>query len=284
VSDLKKLTLGQRLFVALQYILPHHLLSAIMRGITRISWKPFKNKFIKQFIKLYQVDMDLAIKTKATDFNHFNDFFTRELKPESRPLDKTKNTILSPVDGAVSEFGKIESSTLMQAKGIQYSLSDLLDGNQQQIEKFKEGYFLTIYLSPKDYHRIHMPIAGKLSALNFIKGRLFSVNTTTTRLVPRLFARNERLLNLFDTEAGNMALIMVGAIFVSSMQTVYNGVANQKNSQINTEVSLNAGQEMGRFNMGSTVILLFEKDKITWSEMLEIGKTVKMGEKIGVLK
>ena len=284
MSDLKKLTLGQRLFVALQYILPHHLLSAIMRGITRISWKPFKNKFIKQFIKLYQVDMDLAIKTKATDFNHFNDFFTRKLKPESRPLDKTKNTILSPVDGAVSEFGKIESSTLMQAKGIQYSLSDLLDGNQQQIEKFKEGYFLTIYLSPKDYHRIHMPIAGKLSALNFIKGRLFSVNTTTTRLVPRLFARNERLLNLFDTEAGNMALIMVGAIFVSSMQTVYNGVANQKNSQINTEVSLNAGQEMGRFNMGSTVILLFEKDKITWSEMLEIGKTVKMGEKIGVLK
>ncbi len=268
--------------MGLQYILPHHFLSLLMRGITRIHWAPFKNAFIGRFIRLYKVDMNLAIKSKATDFSCFNDFFTRALKPEVRPLATEKNALLSPVDGAISEFGLIKQGRLIQAKGIDYSLTELLGDNDALSERFQEGQFITIYLSPKDYHRIHMPITGQLKGLDFIKGRLFSVNTTTSRLVPRLFARNERLVNLFGTRAGDMALIMVGAIFVSSMQTVYNGVANAKNSQTFDKVSLNAGAEMGRFNMGSTVILLFEKDKIQWSNRLKVAKTLKMGESIGI--
>ena len=279
---IEQLTLKQRLFVAFQYLLPHHFLSKIIQGITRIQWQPFKNRFINKFIQAYQVDMSIATREDPKSYDSFNDFFTRQLKPAARPISDVENAIVSPVDGMISEFGEIKNKQLIQAKGIEYSLQDLVHNNQDLIHRFENGFFLTIYLSPKDYHRIHMPITGTLEYLNFIKGRLFSVNTTTTRLVPRLFARNERLLNHFNTKAGGMSLIMVGAIFVSSIETVFNGIATKKSSQSYPAVTFQTGEEVGRFNMGSTVILLFEKDKIQWHKDLSVGKTVKMGEQIGI--
>ena len=223
-------------------------------------------------------------------FKSFNDFFTRELKAGARPLTTEKNAIASPADGVVSQAGKIESGDIFQAKGKSFTVTDLLGGDSQWAEKFNDGEFSTIYLSPKDYHRLHMPITGTLREMVHVPGRLFSVNGATTEAVNGLFAKNERVIAIFDTEIGQVALILVGAIFVSSIETVWHGVVtpptiktvrtwNYEDDAPHFEI----GAEMGRFNMGSTIIILFEKDKMNWDTDFTAGKAVKVGEKIGLI-
>ncbi len=275
-----------KLFVAVQYLLPHHLLSALMHVITRIQWAPFKNYIIRRVIDIYKVDMQDAIESRGESYASFNDFFTRQLKAEARPIDSSDG-ICSPVDGTFSQLGEINNGRIFQAKKHDYSLLELIGGDQRLANEFTNGSFATIYLSPRDYHRIHMPQSGTLRSMTHVPGRLFSVNRETTSQVPRLFARNERLVCIFDGDKGPFAVIFVGAIFVSSMQTVWSGIVTPRREQptvshyqLPDEVSLNKGDEAGRFNMGSTVILLYPENSIAWNENIVPGSAIKMGENI----
>ncbi|MEJ1298584.1 MAG: archaetidylserine decarboxylase [Candidatus Sedimenticola sp. (ex Thyasira tokunagai)] len=278
-----------RLFALLLYLLPHHLLSQGMHWLTRCRWEPLKDQMIRGAIRLYKVDMSQAAEPDPTRYSSFNDFFTRRLRDDARPAAVEEEAILCPVDGAVSQAGKIVDGRIFQAKGHNFSLYELLGGDEEWTEKFAEGSYTTLYLSPRDYHRIHMPLSGMLKKMLHVPGRLFSVSPSTTRTVPRLFSRNERLVNLFDTEIGPMAVIMVGAIFVSSMDTVWAGTVTPLSQRVTRWNYTNApiepaflekGEEMGRFNMGSTVILLFGREAIEWQEQLKPGTEVCMGEKI----
>ncbi|MCG7957605.1 MAG: archaetidylserine decarboxylase, partial [Candidatus Thiodiazotropha taylori] len=221
-------------FVALQYLLPHHFLSALMHKLTRIELKPVKDMIIRSIIDWYNVNMQEAMESDPTRYRSFNDFFTRALRPDARPVTQQPHEIASPADGTLSQAGDIESGYLFQAKGHDYALFELLGGDQEMTNLFDEGHFATIYLSPRDYHRLHMPLAGKLRKMVHVPGRLFSVNETTCRKVPRLFARNERVISLFDTEAGPMAMILVGAIFVSSIETVWAGTVTPANQRVSS--------------------------------------------------
>ncbi len=272
-------------------LLPHQLLSRLVRTVTRwrIVW--LKTALIKLFIRHFRVNMDDAEAPRAEDYIDFNHFFTRALKPFSRPFPNDLRAISSPVDGCVSQAGDIAEQRLIQAKGRDYSLTALLGGNGEQLAQFRNGKFATLYLSPRDYHRIHMPCDGKLLETTYIPGRLFSVAPHTTRAIPGLFTRNERLVCLFETPVGPMALILVGAIFVSCMETVWSGVVNpqmamsmQRTSfeQPGTEaVELLRGDELGRFNMGSTVIILYAPGMIEWVDSLQAGQSLQMGQVIG---
>ncbi len=280
------------LFALLLYLLPHHLLSQVMYWITRCEWGPLKNLLIQQAIKWYDIDMELAAKPDPSAYRSFNDFFTRALRPDARPLAPEKNAVLCPVDGAVSQAGNIVGGRIIQAKGRDFTLEELVGGDSQLTQAFKEGSFATIYLSPRDYHRIHMPLSGRLTKMIHVPGRLFSVSPSTTRTVPRLFSRNERVINVFETDAGPMAVIMVGAIFVASMDTVWAGTVTPRSRCVQhwsyggeapSPVELERGAEMGRFNMGSTVILLFGKDAVKWSDSLLPDGRVQMGRQIGVI-
>ena len=271
-----------------QYVLPHHALSGVMSKLTHSENNTFKNLFIKQVIKFYGVNMAEALEQDIDNFKSFNDFFTRELKPGARPLATEPHAVACPADGVVSQAGNITDGNIFQAKGKSFTAIDLLGGSAERAEPFNNGVFTTIYLSPKDYHRLHMPVTGTLREMVHIPGRLFSVNTATTNSVHRLFARNERVCCLFDTEAGPMALVLVGAIFVSSIETVWHGVVTppsvtsvQSWSYPNNAPVLKMGEEMGRFNMGSTIIVLFGKDKVQWDSELKADKAVKLGEMIG---
>ncbi|MFZ2170455.1 MAG: archaetidylserine decarboxylase [Methylococcaceae bacterium] len=271
-----------------QYILPHHALSSMMSKLTHCENTAWKNLFIKQIIKHYGVNMDEALEQDINAYKSFNDFFTRELKPGVRPLSTERNAIVCPADGAVSQAGNITDGKIFQAKGKSFTAIDLLGGDAARAEPFNNGVFSTIYLSPKDYHRLHMPLTGTLREMVHVPGRLFSVNTRTTNSVPGLFARNERVCCMFDTEAGPMALILVGAIFVSSVETVWHGVvtppsvSSVKSWQYQDNApTLKIGEEMGRFNMGSTIIVLFGKDKAKWDAEFKADKTVNLGELIG---
>lgn len=279
------------LFVGLQYLLPHHLLSAVMYRITRSEVRWFKNLLIRKVIRLYGVDMDEAMEPNPTAYASFNHFFTRALLPNARPLDPNPDAILCPADGALSQAGPIENGRIFQAKGHDYSLLELLGGDREWSERFAGGSYATIYLSPRDYHRVHMPVTGALKRMLHVPGRLFSVNPVTTRLVPCLFARNERVVSLFETEQGPVAVILVGAIFVSSMDTVWAGsITPGRRDRVRSwdyegeqAVELDRGAEMGRFNMGSTVVLLFGKDRAGWSGDLAPGGHLRMGQRIGTL-
>jgi len=259
-----------------------------MSKLTHCENKAWKNLFIKQIIKHYGVNMNEALEQDINAFKSFNDFFTRELKPGTRPLTEEHNAIACPADGAVSQAGHITDGKIIQAKGKSFTATDLLGGDAERAEPFNNGVFTTIYLSPKDYHRLHMPLTGTLREMVHIPGRLFSVNTATTNSVPGLFARNERVAALFDTDAGPMALVLVGAIFVSSIETVWHGVVTPpsitsvRNWQYQEKAPvLKIGEEMGRFNMGSTIIVLFGKDKAEWASNFTANQVVKLGEKIG---
>lgn len=278
-----------RIFALIQLFLPHHFLSGIMYKITRIEILWFKNLIIKKIIDIYDVDMSQAQNEKAEDFKSFNDFFTRPLKATARPIAEGAHSIISPVDGTVSETGKINNDQIFQAKGKTYSLETLLGGSPERAEFYRNGYFATLYLSPRDYHRIHMPLSGRLREMVHVPGRLFSVSPSTTRSVAGLFARNERVIAGFSTDAGAMAMILVGAIFVSSMETVWAGTITpprgkhlrQWSYDTQDPICLERAEEMGRFNMGSTVILLFPESRIEWEQDLVAGKKVQFGEKIG---
>ena len=274
-------------FILMQYILPQHLLSALMHKIARCKASWFKNFLTTQFIKLFNVNMSEAAEPDPEQYEHFNAFFTRHLKNDARPLDDVENNLASPVDGTVSQLGQITNSQVFQAKGKHFNLAALL-GSDTMTADFEDGSFNTIYLSPKDYHRIHFPTDGKLKKMVHIPGDLFSVNQTTVEAVDELFARNERVVAFFDTPAGPMAMVMVGAIFVSSIETVWHGeVTPPRHNQVrrwtyeDSALSFNKHDEMAFFNMGSTVILLYGKDAVSWEDELTAGQTVRRGQPIG---
>jgi phosphatidylserine decarboxylase len=278
----------EKLFVLLQYPLPQHGLSRLMGRLTHCRNPLFKNFFIRSIIKAYGVNMDEAAHSDIGSYPCFNDFFTRELKPGVRPIATTPGTLVSPADGYMSQFGPVDQGRLIQAKGRDYALVDLLGGDPARATAFEGGSFATIYLSPKDYHRLHMPLAGRLREMLHIPGQLFSVNNATAEGVPNLFARNERVVALFDTEAGPMALILVGAIFVASIETVWQGEITpptatgiQYWTYPEGSIELARGAEMGRFNMGSTIIVLFGPAAVEWQSGLAPGGVMRMGEVMG---
>jgi phosphatidylserine decarboxylase len=282
------MSLFEKLFVLSQYPLPHHPLSRLMGRLTHCRNPAFKNFFIRSITKAYNVNLDEAQEPDIDAYGCFNEFFTRPLKPGARPLTNVPGAIACPADGFVSQVGDIREGQILQAKGMDYSVETLLGGNAQRAAPFLGGEFATIYLSPRDYHRLHMPLAGTLREMIHVPGRLFSVNDSTARGVPNLFARNERVVAIFETEAGPMALILVGAIFVASIETAWHGVVTPPSSnQVQTwhyddqSIKLARGEEMGRFNMGSTIIVLFGKDAIHWSETLIPGSVTRMGAAIG---
>ncbi len=283
------------LFVWLQYILPHHALSRLVRYLTQIEVKWVKNGFIRLFIKLFDIDMQIAQKSNPTEYKNFNQFFTRPLKDGARPIDMDESALVSPVDAMVSQFGKLDGENfLIQAKGHYYSVDSLLGGDASKwAETFRGGEFATLYLSPRDYHRIHMPLEGCLLETIYVPGRLFSVNKVTTQKVPSLFARNERLVTIFETDVGPMALIMVGALCVSGIETVWDGliprpplstIEHKTYNGCKNVPSFKKGTEIGRFNMGSTVILLFCPGKIAWGKSIGIDVKIKMGQLLASIK
>ena len=250
----------------------------------------WKTTLIKLFIRHFKVDMDDAEAPAAEDYTDFNHFFTRALKATARTYPDDPRLITSPVDGCVSQAGLITAERLLQAKGRDYSLLSLLGGNTEQLALFRNGNFATLYLSPRDYHRIHMPCHGRLLETTYVPGRLFSVAPHTTRAIPGLFTRNERLVCLFETPVGPMAMILVGAIFVSCTETVWSGVVNpEMGMSLQTKtfepsgnhlVELQRGEEMGRFNMGSTVILLYGPNTVSWVDSLQAGQPLRLGQTI----
>jgi phosphatidylserine decarboxylase len=276
-----------RLFVWFQYILPQHALSRLILAATRVRAAWFKNAVIGGFLKLYSVDMSDAVEPDPYRYSSFNQFFTRALRPGARPIAPQPDAIACPVDGRVSEAGAIERDLLLQAKGRHYRLAELLAG-QSWAERFEGGSFATIYLAPFNYHRVHMPLRGDLEQTVYVPGRLFSVNSVTAQHVPRLFARNERVLTLFDTEFGQFALVLVGALNVGSMATVWAGdITPAARREITTiqgpRLLLDKGAELGRFNMGSTVILLFAPDRARWHAGIRAGAVVRLGQSLGTL-
>lgn len=274
--------------------LPQHRLSRFAGKLAHNEFVPLKNFLIKQFIRFYRVNMTEAAVSDPTRYRSFNAFFTRPLANGARPIAENNNTLVSPADGQVSQFGNIEEDRLIQAKGKLFTLKALLGHGDASTAPepryhpdfsalFKNGKFATIYLSPRDYHRVHMPIKGSLTSTIYIPGKLFSVNMRTTRLEEQLLARNERLLCFFDTEIGPIALILVGAMIVGSMSTVWGGVVPPQNKVIYTtykpgQIVLEKGDEMGRFQLGSTVIALFPQHSIHFEPTLQLNANIRMGE------
>jgi phosphatidylserine decarboxylase len=281
---------GGRAFVALQHLLPQHGISRLVLAATRSRAPAFKNALIRLFVRGFRPDMSDAVETEPTAYPTFNDFFTRALRPGTRPVDPDPRAIVSPVDGTVSEAGSLTADRLLQAKGHQYTLRALLAGNPAWERTFAGGSFATIYLAPYNYHRIHMPLAGELRECFYVPGRLFSVNRTTAQLVPGLFSRNERVFCGFDAGGIPFGVILVGALNVGSMATVWHGdVTPRKHREVTplpvigalADTTLPKGAEMARFNMGSTVILLWPPRTAEWNDALRAGSTVRMGERIG---
>ncbi len=241
---------------------------------------------IRWFCKRYNIDLSNAKDPNPNNYACFNDFFTRALKSNARPIASITNAIISPVDGHISQIGKIEKNQIIQAKGHKFTLADLI--GTEHAPKFINGNFATVYLSPQDYHRVHMPISGKLEQMLHIPGKLFSVQPDVINNVPNLYARNERVVNIFQTAIGPVAVIMVGAILVASIETVWAGeVTPPTRKQITKwnyaeqDIQLDRGAEMGRFQFGSTVIILFSENKISWSKKLKPETQVNMGQTIG---
>ncbi len=279
-----------RLRVLPQYFIPQHFITSLVYEITRCEIPWFKNILIKLFISVFDVDISLANNPDPESYPSFNTFFTRELSAKARPIILDERKILCPVDGAVSQIGNIQNGTIIQAKGKSYTLKNLLIENNL-VTAFSGGTFATLYLSPKDYHRIHMPLSGELSRMIYVPGKLFSVNSHTVRVVNSVFARNERVINIFNTGIGSMAMVMVGALNVGSIETVWAGQITPAKDRVisdtqysDNEFLLEQGQEMGRFNMGSTVILLFPQDIMEWSDEIAADRGIVMGKEIGFVK
>jgi phosphatidylserine decarboxylase len=282
----------QRLNIYLQFLLPHHPISRVVLVFTRIRFRPVKNTLIALFMRGFKPDLGDAEITDPYAFEHFNAFFTRALRAGARPLAGGAQTLVSPVDGTMSELGKIEHDRILQAKGRSYTLQELLAGAAAEwAPRFIGGQFTTIYLAPYNYHRIHMPADGSLRAAWYVPGRLFSVNATAASIVPNLFARNERLVLLFDGACGAFAVIFVGALNVGSMTTVWHGDVTPRRPRQVTALPLPPeaerfrarGAEIGRFNMGSTVVLLFAPDRVTLERQLGHGMTMRMGQQLGLI-
>lgn len=284
------MSLPEPLFAALQQVIPQHLLSRLIGKLAECEWAPVKNKLIRTFVDYYDVNLNEALVSQPEHFRHFNDFFTRELKPGARNITDNAQAIACPADGAISEIGNIEVGSILQAKGQRYSLMSLLADNTELAEKMMGGTFATVYLSPKDYHRVHMPCDGTLVSTTYVPGKLFSVNQATANQIPGLFARNERLICHFDSAHGPFIVILVGAMIVAGIETVWAGEVAPVRARLKTmsyqkltTVTLKKGDEMGRFKLGSTAILLFPKDRVQWNTELRNGSATRMGEAIGTL-
>lgn len=276
--------MSKPLYVLAQYCCPQHKLTRFVGWLAECRWKWFKNWAIKRLIRKYHVNLSEALSENIADYPDFNSFFTRQLKPGVRPIAPGDATFSSPADGCVSQIGKINNDTLLQAKNFNYTTISLLGGAEALAQSFENGSFATIYLAPKDYHRVHMPITGKLLETTYIPGKLFSVNPLTAETVPHLFARNERLVCLFETAIGPVAIILVGAMLVGNIQTVW--PMQHPRHKITTEKYadewvLERGAELGLFKMGSTVIMLLPQNSVEWLTTLQENSVVKMGEKIG---
>lgn len=271
----------------LQNILPHQLINYLAYSIAEKQWPWLKNHLISDFIDKNNIDMSEALYKHPEHYRTFNDFFTRPLKKGIRPLPEDPTLISSPVDGTISQIGQIENGQIIQAKQHNYSLTALLAGNKELAKTFNHGLFSTIYLSPVDYHRVHMPCNGRLKQMIYVPGSLYSVNQKTTNSIQGLYALNERVISIFDTEYGDMAVIMVGAMVVGSMETTWAGQVKSKSRQItcrsyeNKNIYLERGDEMGLFKLGSTVIVLFADADINWLEYHQSGNKIKMGQVLG---
>jgi phosphatidylserine decarboxylase len=272
-------------FIALQHLLPQHALSRLAGRLAACEAPWLRDRLIRRFVAAYGVDLSEAARGIG-EFTSFNDFFTRELKPGARALADARAFILSPADGAVSQLGPIAAGRIIQAKGRDYTVAEILGCSASEAARFEGGSFMTIYLSPRDYHRVHMPAAGTLAATSYIPGDLFSVNVATAARVDRLFARNERLACRFDGPDGHFASVMVGAMIVAGIDTVWpNTFRTHASAPVHEDFagqgrSFAAGDEMGRFYLGSTVVLLFEPGRVAWREDLKAGDPLRMGEAI----
>lgn len=272
-----------------QYLLPHQLLSRLMLMLTRVQWRPWKNFLIGLIARRFNVDWSEAANPDPDSYIHFNAFFTRALKEGARQPDADENALLMPADGRISQLGRIQEGRIFQAKGMDYTAEELL-GSARAALPFRNGSFVTIYLSPRDYHRVHMPWSGQLNETRHMPGRLFSVSPGTVENVPRLFARNERLVCSFDTDFGPMTVVMVGALLVSGVETVWNGVEippyagrvfERDYEHRHPPVHLERFAEMARFNYGSTVIVLLPEGVIELHPGLAAGQAVKLGQRLG---
>lgn len=277
-----KKTLSSKAFIGFQHVAPQHTLSRLV-GLLAASENSFiKSTFIRTFHQRYQIDMSLAENEDLASYASFNDFFTRSLKPGVRHVDSAANSVVSPADGAISQLGHIDGDAVFQAKGQSFSVNQLV-GDTQLALPFIGGEFATVYLSPKDYHRVHMPFAGRLTDTIYVPGELFSVNTVTAENVPALFARNERLVCLFDTSVGRMAVVLVGAMIVAGIETVATGKIKPSGQLEHRkhDLQLDKGAELGRFYLGSTAVVLFEPNKMNWLAQFKAESVVNMGQALG---
>jgi phosphatidylserine decarboxylase len=286
-------SLRERLFVAMQHVLPQHFLSRIVLRVTRIRLRPVKNLLIRGFLRGFKVNMSEAAQPNPLQYPSFNAFFTRALRHGARATDIDPGALVSPVDGTVSQIGRLSGSKLLQAKGHDYTLEALLDGAPEWSQRFAGGAFATLYLAPYNYHRIHMPIAGTLRAAWFVPGNLFSVNAVTAAAVPGLFAKNERVVCVFEDGPRAFAMVLVGALFVGSIATVWHGDVAPRSPRQRFELPLDTsrsplklskGAEMGRFNMGSTVILLTPPNLLEWLPKFATGSRVEVGQMLARLQ
>ena len=301
MSEIPAPSLRDRLFVAMQHLLPQHFLSRIVLRVTRIRFRPIKNLLIGSFVRSFKPKMSEAAQPNPLQYESFNAFFTRALNHGARSIDIDPTVMVSPVDGTVSQIGRLDGSKIIQAKGHDYTLEALLDGAPEWAQRFKGGNFATLYLAPFNYHRIHMPIAGTLRAAWYVPGDLFSVNAVTAAAVPGLFARNERVVCVFEDGRRTVgpdgppvfAMVLVGALFVGSISTVWHGDVAPRSPRARVDLpldspraslKLNKGAEMGRFNMGSTVILLSQPDMLDWLPRYTAGAGVEVGRMMAKLK
>jgi len=269
-----------------QYLMPKRLMTQVGGIVASGRWGGATTAIIRWFVGKYGVNMAEAADPDICNYTSFNEFFTRALKPGARPLARAE--LVSPVDGAISQFGAIEADQIFQAKGHQYSTTTLLAGDAALAARFQDGQFATLYLSPKDYHRIHMPCAGRLVRMVYVPGDLFSVNPVTARGVPGLFARNERVVCVFDSAKGPFVLVLVGATIVGSMATTWHGVVNPPRPRkprswdyVGQAIDFKQGDEMGRFLLGSTVVALFPQGRCSISAHWAPGRGIRLGEVMG---
>jgi phosphatidylserine decarboxylase len=278
-------------FILLQRLLPQHALSRVIHAVARIRARGIKNALIGAFMRGFRPDMAQARQPDPLAYESFNAFFTRELAVGARPMPQDPHSVASPVDGTISQIGYLEGQSILQAKGRHYSLAALLGGTSAETAEFAGGAFATLYLAPYDYHRIHMPVDGQLRTTRHVPGQLFSVNGVTAAGVDRLFARNERVVCIWD-DAAPFAMVLVGALFVGSISTVWHGeitpptrrAAHELPPLTGPRAQLRRGEQMGWFNMGSTVILLFPKDRVQWLAGLAAGMKVRVGQPLGQLQ
>lgn len=277
----------KRINVFLQCIIPQHITTRLMGRLAQVRIPWLKNAFIAFFIKKYNVDMQEAAEEDYRAYPTFNDFFIRKLKPALRPIAQDQHAIVSPCDGAIAQIGVITRDTLLQAKGHNFNLSSLLT-DPALAQTFHDGAFATLYLAPHNYHRVHMPLDGKLVRTIYVPGKLFSVNQHTAERIPNLYSRNERLICIFESAAGRFALIFVGAMIVGAMQTVWMSTPirgyEALNQDFSSPLTLAKGAEVGYFKLGSTVILLFEKDQMQWEANLQAGDKIQVGQMIAQIK